>query len=313
MYYRPLSRYHGLPFSPYAMPCMPYTVPYMPYQGYQGYPPSYPPSYPPYPYPSPYSPYYPHNPPPSSYRLPPYAAYASYPGAYRPPYPAQPQDPQTHAPQTPAQTPSAPYHSQQLYSASQLDAYGLPVVPGDLPVTYPETFRLEERLLGTIRGSFVARDQQGTLRYKVESKISVHERKVLKDMSGNVLLKLREARLTLRDRITLFTPTDIPILTLQKTSVVQMSEKRVHGYAGPQPGGTPILIITGNDDKTLFSVYNAQNHLMCSVQRETSSWKHMSTYKNMITGKDCYNVTVNYGSPALMLFIAVAIDEIYED
>ncbi|KAI0564761.1 LURP-one-related protein [Gracilaria domingensis] len=280
---------------PYALPppAMPYgVVPYM--QPYAQYP-------------SPYA---------QPYAMPPYYAPPYAPPAYAPsPYashPGVPQMPLHKPPESmharPQSAPAPTHFSQQLLSVARVDMYGLPVVAGDPTVTFPQVFRLEEKLLGAIRGAFHARDQQGTLRYKVDSRLaSLHERKVLKDVNGQVLLKLREERLTVRDRITFFSPTNIPMLTLQKTTAVQFGTKRVHGFAGPDTSGTPALIITGDADSTHFRIFNAQNKEVCNIRRQ----KH--TLKNWLTDQDSYDVTVNYGSPALMCFIAVALDEIYED
>ncbi|CAN8067132.1 unnamed protein product [Agarophyton chilense] len=283
-----------VPYSPYMQPYAPYAAPYAPL-------PQYAPQYAPPPYaPPPYysTPYAPH-----AYAPPPYAV-PPVPQRHKPPDLAQP--PQ-HAPQHTPQPAPQPAFSQQLLSVAQVDAYGLPVVSGDIPVTYPQVFGLEEKVLGAIRGAFHIRDHQGVLRYKIDSKLSLHERKVLKDVNGHVMLKLREERLRLRDRITFFSPNNVPILTLQKASAVQFKNKCVNGYLGPETTGNPSIIITGNEDNTHFRIFNNQNQEVCNIRRRRATWK------NSLTDQDSYDVTVNYGCPALMCFIGVALDEIFED
>lgn len=188
-----------------------------------------------------------------------------------------------------------------------MDSYGLPQVPGDAPLQYPQTFRVEEKVVSATRDSFTVRDQQGALRYKVDGHFSINERKVIKDMHGQVLLKLREARLKMREKITIFNASNIALLTLQKTSAIQIGSKRVNGYLGGHPSGTPIVVITGNHNNTHFRVMNAQNQEIADIRRKKFSWK------NMLTDQDTYDVTIHFGSPALVCFITVALDEIYED
>lgn len=190
----------------------------------------------------------------------------------------------------------------------QVDPYGLPQVPGDVLVQWPQTFKVDEKALSVSRDSFVIKDQQGSVRYKVDGQFaSIHERKVLKDANGQVLLKLKEARLKLRDVITISNASDVPLLTLQKASAFQVTTKRTNGYLGGHPSGTPVCVVTGNFGNTQFKIVNQQNQELASIRRRKFS------AKNILTDQDTYDVTVNMGSPALICFITVAIDEIYED
>lgn len=189
----------------------------------------------------------------------------------------------------------------------QMDAYGLPVIPGDAPVQYPQTFRVEEKVVSASRDSFIVRDQTGISRYKVDGHVSFHERKVLKDAHNQTLLKLTEARFKLKEKITLYNARDVALITLQKSSAIQFGSKRVNGFLGGQPTGPPAIVITGNSNNTHFRIVNAQNQEIADIRRRKFS------LKNMLTDQDTYDVTVNFGSPALICLITVAIDEIYED
>lgn len=161
--------------------------------------------------------------------------------------------------------------------------------------------------MSATQDSFVVKDAQGSVRYKVDGSFTVHERKVLKDIHGQTLLKIREARLKMREKITISNASNVPILTLQKASAIQIGSKRVNGYLGGQTSGSPAIIITGNHNNTHFRVASAQNQEIANIRRRKFS------IKNMLTDQDSYEVTVNVGSPALVCFIAVALDEIYED
>lgn len=302
----------GMGPTPPALPPAPPTgfgAPYasgMPH-GYP--PPAYPPAYPytlqptfPQPYPVPPG-------PPGAtpfYGAPP-------PAGFPPPYPAaQPfggQPPPPSHMQMGMQPPPPGHGFVHPAGASvPMDNFGLPVVPGDAPVQFAQSFRVEERVVSTSRDSFIVRDQQGTTKYKVDGQIiSINERKIMKDVHGQTLLKLREARLKMREKITIFNARDVALITLQKASAIQLGTKRVNGYLGGQPAGSPAVIITGNHNNTHFRMVNAQNREIADIRRRKFS------LKNMLTDQDTYDVTVNFGSPALICFLTVAIDEIYED
>ena len=191
---------------------------------------------------------------------------------------------------------------------NQMDASGLPQVQGDVSIQYPQTFRLEEHLISAGRGSYSVKDMHGEKRYKVESHISLHGEKAILNSENQVLLKLRESRaLEFRDKITIFNPADIPVLTLQQTSAIQMTAKRVHGYLGDETSGPPTIIIAGNHNNTLFHITNEQNIEIATIRRRKYSMK------NMMTDQDSYQITINYGSPAMVCLITVAIDEMFED
>lgn len=274
-----------------------------------GYPPpAYPPTYPfslqPS-FPQPYPPQPPHQ--PAFYGAPPQptsfaAPYGAAPppiGLGYPPQPPQPGMPPGHL--------AAPAFTHPAGPSVQMDSFGLPMVPGDAPVQYAQSFRVEEKVVSATRDSFIVRDQQGTTRYKVDGQFSIHERKIMKDVHGQTLLKLREARLKMREKITLFNNRNIALITLQKASAIQIGTKRVHGFLGGQVAGSPAIIITGNSNNTHFRILNAQNQEIADIRRRKFS------LKNMLTDQDTYDVMVNFGSPALICFITVAIDEIYED
>lgn len=195
----------------------------------------------------------------------------------------------------------------QIMPPTATDISGLPHISGDMVLQCPQTFIVQEKVLSATRDSFIVRDQAGQLRYKVDGTFTINERKSLKNIHGHVLLKLREARLKKREKITIFDANSIAILTLTKTSAIQIGSKRVHGYAGAQTTGSPIVVITGNYNNTLFRVMNARGQDVAIVKRKKFG------LKNMLTDQDTYEVTVNQGSPALLCMITVALDEIYED
>lgn len=202
---------------------------------------------------------------------------------------------------------TGPHYTHPVAQGVQSDQYGLPVVQGDMVLQYAQTFRVDEKVASITRDSFFVRDTSGRFIYKVEGSFTIHEMKTLRDINGHTLLLLREARLRIRDRITILSPTNVPLLTLQKTSPIQIGTKRVHGFIGAYPKTTPDVVITGNHNSTHFKILNAQEQEVGVVRRR----KYAA--KNILTGQDTYEVTVRGGSPALICFIAVALDEIYED
>ncbi|CDF32308.1 unnamed protein product [Chondrus crispus] len=283
----------------------------------------------PHPFYSPYSPYSPYAhylAQAQQYRYTPYypSSYPPYQPPQAPQQPQQPQQPQPYQPPQPAYQPQQPPQQPQGYGAAvagytgpqythpiapgvQLDRFGLPVVDNDPPLQYAQTFRLEEKVLSASRDSFSIKDAQGVLRYKVDGSISLHDRKSISDMHGRILLKLREARLHLRDRITIFAPTDVALMILQKTTAIQFGTKRVHGYIGGHIKHAPDLVITGNHNKTYYKIMNSRGQEIADVRRQKFS------LKNMLTDQDTYHVTVKAGSPAFVCFLAVVLDEIYDD
>lgn len=221
-------------------------------------------------------------------------------------YPAQQYpSPNPYPPTQSAYT--GPHLTHPVTPGVQTDAYGLPFVPGDITLQFAQTFRVEEKALSATRDSFVVRDMNGALRYKVDGSFTANEVKTMKDIHGQTLLVLRESRLRIRDRVTIFSPTNVPLMTLQKTSPVQIGTKKVHGFVGAYPKGNPDIVITGNHSNTHFRIMNTQNQEVGIVKRRRF------TVKNMLTDQDTYEVTVQGGSPALICLIAVGLDEIYED
>lgn len=184
--------------------------------------------------------------------------------------------------------------------------FGLPIVDGDAAVNHERTFRVEEKIVSATRDSFIIKDHEGIQRYKVDGLFSITERKVMKDANGRVLLKLKEARFKIRDKITIFNSGDQPVLTLRKASAIQIGAKRVNGFLGDRMTGAPIIVITGNGSNTKFHI-KANDREVAEIRRRKFS------LKNMLTDQDTYDVTVRVGSAALICFVTVALDEIYED
>lgn len=239
-------------------------------------------------------------------------AQAGYmPHYYQPPYSQQPYLQQqlqygTTTPSYPLQ--SVHPHLNQLISPNlQMDSCGLPQVLGDVTLQFAQTFRLEERNMSATRDSFIVRDSAGTLKYKVDGSFTVNELKTLKDVNGMVLLKLREARLTMRHIISLYDATGVAVMTLQKASSFLVGSKRVHGYLGSHPSGIPAIVITINHNNTLFKITNSQHQEIATIRRKKFS------LRNMISDQDTYDITVIVGSPALICLITVALDEMLED
>jgi uncharacterized protein YxjI len=291
-------------------------------QQYPGYPPQ---QYPPYPPPPQQQPQQHAGYPPQAYQQypgpPPPQGYLASPQAYGSP-PAHGQYPP--APQYGGQLPPPMYggpnvmHGQagqhnyggnpQAVPMPVLGQFGLPATPGTHTAAFSQTFKVEELVASATQDSFEVKDMTGRLRYKIDGSFTVNERKTMKDMHGRELLKLSEARMAMRERITISGANGQPVLTIQQSSGAQLGAKSARAYLGGHASGAPVFTIEGGRKALNFRVTAANGMELAVITRKAGG------LKTRLTGQDSYETVVMPGvDQALMCMVTVACDEIWSD
>eukprot|EP00172_Hildenbrandia_rubra_P001761 Plantae.Rhodophyta-Hildenbrandia_rubra.ctg2352.p1 GENE.Plantae.Rhodophyta-Hildenbrandia_rubra.ctg2352~~Plantae.Rhodophyta-Hildenbrandia_rubra.ctg2352.p1 ORF type:complete len:357 (+),score=58.20 Plantae.Rhodophyta-Hildenbrandia_rubra.ctg2352:168-1238(+) len=176
----------------------------------------------------------------------------------------------------------------------------------------PMTFVLKEKVLSLSGDSFSVKDDSGRTHYKVEGKLlSIRDKKVLCDSHGHKLYRMKESLISLRSRQQILdAKTGRAVVTLrQKSFVPLMGISTVLVWKGDSDHGTPWLSCKGSFLRKNFIISDASTgREVCSVKRKSFN------LKNIIFEKDTYIAQVAAGvDSALMVFLVVAIDEVYRD
>lgn len=170
------------------------------------------------------------------------------------------------------------------------------------------TFKVEEKVTSASRDSFAVKDMHGRSVYAVNGSFTPNERKVLTDMHGRALLKIREARLVLKEKITISSGQNKPLVTIQQNSGAQVGNKTAAAYFGNQARGPKAFTINGNRGATHFRVTGPAGNELAVIARKATSMK------KKLTGQDSYETTVMPNvDHALMCMVTVACDEIWSD
>lgn len=223
------------------------------------------------------------------------------------------QPPMYCPPMAPPTGPSPTFPMQQMNMVpAGFQAHGgpssLPLTPGSHTTPYPRTLKVIEDVASATQDSFTIKDMSGTTLYKVEGTFTVSEKKILRDMHGRELLHIKEARMKLREKITISDFQGLPILTVQQAGAFQAGGKKAFGYLGNNTSGNPILVISGDHGASNFRVSGLHGQEFAVIHRKKNSLRHR------VTGQDSYETTVMPGvDAALVSMITVAIDEIWAD
>lgn len=170
------------------------------------------------------------------------------------------------------------------------------------------TFYVEEKVGSATQDSFAVKDRNGRLVYNVDGSFTVNEKKVMKDMHGKVLLQIREARLTVKEKITISSAQNVPVITIEQKSGMQIGNKTAVAYFGNKTKGPVAFTINGDRKATHFRVTGPSGNELAIIARKASS------FKKRLTGQDSYVTTVMAGADhALMCMVTVACDEIWSD
>lgn len=176
----------------------------------------------------------------------------------------------------------------------------------------PMTFVLKEKVLSLSGDSFSVKDGSGKTHYKVEGKIvTLRDKKVLSDSHGHKLYRMKESLISLRSRQQILdAKTGRTVVTLrQKGFIPMLGTSTVLVWKGDSDSGEPWLSCKGNLLRKNFTIIDKRSgHEVCSVQRKGFN------LKNILFEKDTYVAKVAAGvDSALMVFLVVAIDEVYRD
>jgi uncharacterized protein YxjI len=195
----------------------------------------------------------------------------------------------------------------QAIPQPRLGQFGIPVTQGQHTAPHPQTLKVEETVGSASQDSFVVKDMTNSLRYKVDGSFTINERKTMTDMHGRVLLKIKEARMQMREKITISDAAGVPVVTIREAGM-GMGAKKANGFVGGIASGMPAFVITGTSNKTNFRITDANGMELAVVHRAANS------LKTRLTGQDSYQLTVMPNvDAALMSMITVSIDEIWCD
>jgi len=188
--------------------------------------------------------------------------------------------------------------------ARELNAGGLPPVINDM-LRSPRKLRIEEMVMEASGDSFFVEDFADKKKryYEIEGSKTPDQHKFLKDKKGKMLLQMRQPE----KEFIISDPEDKELLVL----VPAENGTDVQGFVRLKNDNstttTPMLYITGNADATTFEIKNYKGTVIAGVSRAGKSMK------KKLTGQDSYVADLFAGSPSLMVFIVVALDEIFSD
>jgi len=165
----------------------------------------------------------------------------------------------------------------------------------------PIKLRIEEKVLDSTGDSFYITDAKKKRVYEIEGSKTADQRKDLKDMDGHYLLQMRhpESEYIITD------PEGKVLLVL-----VQNGKHDVHAIVRTNNNTTTtqLLDISGNAAASIFQVKSTgSGAVIAGISRASKS------IKRIFTGQDSYVADIFAGSPALMAFVVVALDEIFAD
>lgn len=195
--------------------------------------------------------------------------------------------------------------------SKRMDAGGLPLVKDDM-LRSPIKLRIEEKLLDSTGDFFHILDVSSFTKkrvYEICGSKTPDSHKVLKDMQGHFLLQMRRSSTPDTPgtpEYIISDPEGKTVLVLAQTEKyhVQAFERNNQNNTSTQ---THLLDISRNPGASLFHLNNSAATPIASISRASKS------IKRIITGQHSYVASITAGAPALMAFIAVALDEIFAD
>ena len=177
----------------------------------------------------------------------------------------------------------------------------------------PVSFKLREKIFSISEDSFkIQRLDTKDDVFAVKGNVfSLRDSKKLFDKDGNPLLKMTDALISIRDRMFIENACSKEVIyTLRKKGVIPIiGTHTVKVWAGDSDDGEPILEVKGDIIAKNFDIKDvATGNIIATVKR------NIFNLRNVVMDKDTYVVTVNPGAnTALMIFLAIAIDEQYHD
>lgn len=175
-------------------------------------------------------------------------------------------------------------------------------------------FRVKEKIFSLSGDSFsIKRESDGQKLFKVKGNaFSIRDSKKLLDADGNDLYKMTEKLLSLRDRMYI---QDVnsgeTVLTVRKKSFISVpiiGGRTLQVWKGGDDEGDPWLEVHGNILRKNFKLNVVEGGQEAAVVS-----RKMFNIATLLDA-DSYVVRVNPGfDAALMLFLAIAVDEHYHD
>lgn len=184
--------------------------------------------------------------------------------------------------------------------SKRMDGGGLPTIKNDM-LRSPVKLRIEEKVLDSTGDSFYITDAKKKRVYEIEGSKTVDQHKILRDMEGHLLLQMRHPE----QEYIISDPDGKVLLMLVQAE----GGKDVHAFVRTNNNTTTtqLLDISGNAGASIFQVKNSAGTVIAGISRASKS------IKRIFTGQDSYVADIFAGSPALMAFIVVALDEIFAD
>lgn len=196
--------------------------------------------------------------------------------------------------------------------APAASARGRPVAAGAHIFPHPETFSVKEKVLSASGDSFNIKDASGRLRYLVDgTTFTMRQRKRLLGPAKEPLLGMSQERMSLRSRMVISDSTGRPAVTLRKRGFVSgMGNSTVYAWWGSDPdAASPFLEVKGDVFKKSYTITEVGSGAQVGTVK-----RHALSFKNFVTDKDDFTLTVQPGYDcALMVMLVVALDEMYTD
>lgn len=189
---------------------------------------------------------------------------------------------------------------------TQLCPSALPVIEGD-PCRAPIKLRVEEKIMEASGDSFYITDYKKRPLYNVDGSRTPDQHKILKTAKGKPLLQMRQFS-TVAKKIVISNMNGEAIATLQKQRVDSNTHKRIDGTLHLNSDiDSAKFIVAGNAQASSFKAENCREEVVAEITRASRSMK------KIFSGQDSYTAEVSAGSPAFMVMVVVAIDEMYSD
>lgn len=178
---------------------------------------------------------------------------------------------------------------------------------------YPQRMEYQLRERGLVTDTFSVKElTSGRIMFRMKGRAfsMLHERKTLTDMDGEQLYGLREAVMSLHDRVHIIDPnTKQEIMTVKKKGFLPgFGAGTVLAWYGTDDSGPPAIEIQGNIMRKSFTIMDtASGRMMAAANRKSS-------ISSVLLDNDTYTLVVEPGvDSALMVTLVVALDEIYND
>lgn len=173
-------------------------------------------------------------------------------------------------------------------------------------------YKLREKIFSISGDTFTVKHvATGVDAFKIIGKpLSIREKKTMSEMNGTKLFRMKEKVISLRKSMCIEDAnTGTTLYNLRRKNYIQLFKPAVQVWQGSSSKADPIFEIQGNVLRKNFTINDKRSN--CVAAKVTK--KYLSP-TNILTASDVYTVKVNPGhDTALMIFLAVAVDEAFHD